>query len=254
MCFYQNMTGLCDFRNVRHAFIILYKPMIISMLIGPVYFVSEALIVSLYPFPWNSWEVMQRLHFREQVRQLPPKVEQHPVIANFEILRHFPFLNLKRQRWMTRPASGLMQFSWGFFPGDRVKTAARNAAKSSIAYGTTLRHMSWNFYVRVISGQVIRLQKEVQCHVQISIIFMHPSHPQFQTDFFQTFRMRLVHQVVKISFVFYVADLRWAGGHDLVMLSLWEKYSNYSDSENTKDAASSPKILKIAASSYHFCT
>ena len=39
------------------------------------------------------------------------------------------------------------------------------------------------------SAQVTRSQKEVQSQVQISIIFMHQSHSQFLTDFFQTFKM-----------------------------------------------------------------
>ena len=78
----------------------------------------------------------------------------------------------------------------------------------------------------------------VQCQVRISIFFMHPPHPQFLTDFFQTFRVCLVHRVVQhVSMFFVIDDMRSAGGHDLVMLSLWENFQ----------IAPIPKILDISA-------
>ena len=86
------------------------------------------------------------------------------------------------------------------------------------------------------SGQVTRLQKEEQCQVQISIIFMHPSHPPFLTDFFQSFRMCLVHRVAQhIVRFLYIADLRSAGGHDSVMPSLRENILNSFYSGNNRD-------------------
>ena len=71
----------------------------------------------------------------------------------------------------------------------------------------------------MISGQVTRPRKEVQCQVQISIVFMHPSHPQFLIDFFQTLRVCLVNRVSHSTTYrpfFDIADLRSGGGHDLV--------------------------------------
>ena len=56
--------------------------------------------------------------------------------------------------------------------------------------------------------------------------FLHaPVYPtQFLADFFQTFRVYFVHPFYNISSIFYIADLRSAGGHDLVILSLWENF------------------------------
>ena len=85
------------------------------------------------------------------------------------------------------------------------------------------------------SGQVIRSQNEVQCQVHISIIFMHQSHSHFLTDFFQFFRMCLVHHVVQHIVVSYIADLSSAVGHDFMTLSQWENIQ----------IAPIPKMLEI---------
>ena len=68
-------------------------------------------------------------------------------------------------------------------------------------------------------------------------------HPQFMTDLFQTFRVCLVQRVVQHISVFYIADLRLAGGYDLVMLSLWDNIQ----------IAPLPKIIDISALFHHFC-
>ena len=88
-----------------------------------------------------------------------------------------------------------------------------------------------------------QVTKEVQCQIQISIIFMSLSHPQFLTDFLQTFKMRLVHQSVQHIILFYIAGMRSAGGHNFVMLSLGENIQ----------IAPIAKILEMAASFHHFC-
>ena len=94
------------------------------------------------------------------------------------------------------------------------------------------------------SGQVTRSHKEVQCHVKISIILMHPSHPPFLIDSFRTSWICLVRRVIKHIFrFFYIADLELAC-HDYVMLSLWENII----------IVPIPKTLEISASFYHFCT
>ena len=85
------------------------------------------------------------------------------------------------------------------------------------------------------SGQLTRSRKEVQCQVQISIFFMQPSHPQFLTDFFQTLRLCLVHRASCTFRRFYITYMRSTGGHDLVMLKPKRKFSNSSDSENSRD-------------------
>ena len=45
-------------------------------------------------------------------------------------------------------------------------------------------------------------KKQVQCQVQIKIIFMHPSHPQFRTDFLQTANTRWVFATAGFNFKF----------------------------------------------------
>ena len=45
-------------------------------------------------------------------------------------------------------------------------------------------------------------------------------------------------------FFFYTADMRSSGGHDFVMLSLWENIQ----------ITSIPKILEISDSFHHFCS
>ena len=101
----------------------------------------------------------------------------------------------------------------------------------------------------VTSGQVTRSPKEVQCQVQISIFFMHPSHPQFLTDLFQTFRVCLVYRVVQhiLRFLYH-----WPEG----IGRSWPRNakpmgffsSNNSDSEITRDICFIPSLLCVNAS------
>ena len=82
-----------------------------------------------------------------------------------------------------------------------------------------------------------QVTKQVQCQVQILIIFMHPPHPQFLTDFFQTFSVCLFRRDIQdIVRFFYIADLGSAGGHNLVMLNIWENIQMAPIPKNTRDS------------------
>ena len=94
-------------------------------------------------------------------------------------------------------------------------------------------------------GQVTRSQKEAQYPVlrskfQLSLC-TRPTN-SFRPISFKLSGCVKLSELFNISFVFYIADLKSAGGHDLVMLSLWESIQ----------IAPIPKILEISASFKHF--
>ena len=87
------------------------------------------------------------------------------------------------------------------------------------------------------SGQVTRSQKGTMSGPNFNYFYApvpHTVSDRFPSNFLG----------VLISSGFYIADLRSAGGHDFVMLSLWKNIQ----------VTSFLKILEIAASFYNFCS
>ena len=75
--------------------------------------------------------------------------------------------------------------------------------------------------------------------------YLYAPVPLTVSDRFRSnFQDVLVHQVVQhIARFLCVTDLRSSGGHDFVMLSLWENIQ----------IAPTPKVLDTSVSFHHFC-